>query len=149
MVTVLFLASFVALAAILISAYVLTRRDRTRAIAPARELQRKHGLYAERRPTIHLDAERVPQHLRHLIPLAETWGIGDDIIRNDFIAKASDSDKRALHDAFYGPYEQVTSWLDSLRGQAMTKEAEAFMYAQLALDEMGYYILEEKQRARK
>jgi hypothetical protein len=149
MVTVILLASFVALAAILISAYVLTRRQRTRGFAPASELQRKHGLYAESRPTIQLDAERVPQHLRHLISLAETWGIGDDIIRNDFIAKASDSDKRALHDAFYGPYEQITSWLDSLRGQAMTKEAEAFMHTQEALDEMGYYILEEKQRDRK
>jgi hypothetical protein len=146
MVTVLFLASFVALAAILISAYVLTRRERTRGIAPASELQRRHGLYAENRPAIQLDAERVPQHLRHLIPLAETWGIGDDIIRNDYIAKASDTDKRALHDAFYGPYEEVTHWLDSFRGGAMSEEAEAFMYAQVALDEMGYYILEEKAR---
>src|SRR5206468_8632109 len=100
-----------------------------------------HGLYSENRPEIHLDADQVPRELRHLIPLVETWGIGDDIIRNDFIAKASEGDKRALHDAFYGPYEQVTSWLATFRGQAMTTEAEAFMYTQEALDEMGYYIV--------
>jgi hypothetical protein len=59
--TVLLIAATVALGAILCSAYVLTRRDRKSAIAPASELQR---------------------------------GIGDDIIRNDYIDKASEAEKR-------------------------------------------------------
>jgi hypothetical protein len=142
------LAAVLGLVAVLAAAWALTRRDRASGIAPASELQRKYALYAENRPVIHLDVERVPPHLRHLIPLAEKWGIGDDIIRNDYIAKASDAEKRELHDGFYAPFEQITGWVDSFGNEPMTDEGEAFMYAQMALDEMGYYILEEKARWR-
>jgi hypothetical protein len=93
-----------------------------------------------------LDAGRVPLHLRHLLPLVEKWGIGDDGLRNERIERADPAEKRELHDAFYGPYEQITEWLASFGKEALPAEAAAFMYAQLALDEMGYYILEEKQQ---
>lgn len=134
--------------ALVCSVYVVTR-SRGRDIAPAAELQRRHGLYAENRPVIRLDPGRVPASLRLLVPLAEKWGIGDDIIRNDCVDQASDAEKRELHDAFYGPYERITEWLDGFGGRPLTEEALAFMYAQKALDEMGHYILEEKQRDRK
>lgn len=152
MTTLLLIAAAGALVGVLWTAYVVSRRrapaSRSR-IAPASELQREYGLYAENRTVIRLDADRVPSHLRHLIRLAEKWGIGDDIIRNDYIAKASELEKRELHDAFYEPYERITAWLGGFRAGPMTEEAEAFMYAQMALDEMGYYILEEKERDRR
>jgi hypothetical protein len=142
------IAVFALLAFMVLGGWALTRRDRASAIAPAGELQRKYGLYAKNRPVVRLDAEQVPSRLRPLVPLAEKWGIGDDIIRNDYIAKTSDAEKRELHDAFYGPFEEITQWLDSFGKESMTEEGEAFMYAQMALDEMGYYILEEKARER-
>ena len=73
-------------------------------------------------------------------------GIGDDIIRNDCVDKASEAEKRELHDALYEPYEEITAWLNGFGSGSMPDEAEAFMYMQEALDEMGYYILEEKRR---
>lgn len=150
MITLLLIAAAGALVGILSSVYILSRRaaGASSEIAPASDLQRKYGLYAENRPVIRLSPEQVPSHLRHLIPLAEKWGIGDDIIRHDYIAKASKTEKRELHDAFYEPYERITAWLGGFRANPMAEEAEAFMYAQMALDEMGYYILEEKQRER-
>jgi CDP-glycerol glycerophosphotransferase (TagB/SpsB family) len=144
----LVLAVALGLAAGLISVWVQIRRGRLSGIAPASVLQRKYRLYAENRPVIQLDPEQVPVHLRHLIPLAEKWGIGDDIIRNDYIEQASDIEKRELHDAFYEPFEQITEWLGTFEKGSLTEEAEAFMYAQGALDEMGYYILDEKARGR-
>jgi hypothetical protein len=140
----LVLAVALGFAAGLIPVWVRIRRSRLSGIAPASELQRKHRLYAENRPVIQLDPEQVPAHFRHLIPLAEKWGIGDDIIRNDCIERASDAEKRELHDAFFEPFEQITEWLGTFEKGSLTEEAEAFMYAQGALDEMGYYILEEK-----
>lgn len=93
---------------------------------------------------VRLDQARVPAHLRHLVPLAEKWGIGDDGIRNERVDKASTAERRELHDAFYEPFEQITEWLNSFGKSELPAEAVAFMYAQLALDEMGYFILEEK-----
>jgi hypothetical protein len=139
----------VAALAFLIGASDFVRRARARRdIAPASDLQRHFGLYAENRPVIHLDPALVPSDLRHLIPLAEKWGIGDGIIRTDLIYKSSDSEKRELHDALYEPFERITEWLDSFAGRPLSEEAEAFMHMQGALDEMGFYISEEKRATR-
>jgi hypothetical protein len=135
--------------AFLMGAYEFVQRARARRdIAPASDLQRHFGLYAGNRPVIHLDPALVPSDLRHLIPLAEKWGIGDDIIRTDLIDKSSDSEKRDLHDALYQPFERITEWLDSFAGSPLSAEAEAFMYLQGVLDEMGIYISEEKRATR-
>lgn len=138
----------IALVAFLIGAYDFIRRARLRRdIAPGSDLQKRFGLYAERRPILKLDPANVPTHLRHIIPLAEKWGIGDDIIRNDLIDKSSDAAKCELRDALYEPLERITAWINSFADRPLSPEAEAFMYMQTALDEMGYYILEEKRAA--
>jgi len=83
---------------ILVVAIILARRWRKKMevyseIAPAHVLQKHFNLFAENRPTIILDSNKVPDDLRHLIPLAEKWGIGDDIIRCDFEGKATYEEK--------------------------------------------------------
>lgn len=137
MVTGLLLAVLAGVAASLVSVWLRIRQNPRSAIAPAGELQRKYGLYAENRPIITLDPEKVPGAFRHLIPLAEKWGIGDDLIRNDYIDKASEAEKRELQDAFFARSQQITAWLETFESGTLTEEGEAFMYAQIALDEMG------------
>lgn len=106
-------------------------------IAPAHLLQRKYGLYAENRPAIRLDPEKVPVHLRRLIPFAEEWGIGDDIIRSDYERKASIERKRAFYRALSrDDQEAVRKWLDTFPPDSLTEEAAAFMYMALAHDEI-------------
>lgn len=58
-------------------------------ILPAGEMREKSGLIADNRPAVRLEPANVPEPLRHLIPLAERYGISDDLIRADFVAKAS------------------------------------------------------------
>jgi hypothetical protein len=140
--------ALIAVVAVFIGAYDYVRRARSRrGIASSSAIQKHFGLYAENRPLLHLDPVQVPAELRHLVPLAETWGIGDDIIRNDLINKSSSGEKRELHDSLYAPFERITEWLASFTERPLSAEAEAFMYMQTALDEMGYYILEEKRAA--
>ena len=116
-----------------------TRRGLTvpSPILPASELQRQYGLYAENRPAIRLNPERVPVHLRNLIPLAETWGIGDDVIRFDFEQRASEDAKRALVASLGDRIDDVQEWLRSQpAGSEMSQEAAAFMYLLSAWDEV-------------
>ena len=109
-------------------------------IAPAHVLQEKYGLYAENRPEVNISPERVPQNLRDLIPIAEKWGINDDIIRDDFEENASQEDKDDFVAALKGRTKDVTRWLDSLaEGQPMSDEAAHFMFMLEALDEMGLW----------
>ncbi len=68
-------------------------------ILPAGEMRDKYGLYAENRPTIRLDPLKVPERLRQLIPLAEQFGISDDLIREDVVAKTPPAEVAAAREA--------------------------------------------------
>jgi hypothetical protein len=112
------------------------RRPWRSEIAPADVLQRRYNLYAENRPVIRLDATRVPVHLRDLIPLAEKWGIGDDIIRFDFIETSAAADQQELLREVGPWFDEVEAWLATADPGAMSDEMEAFMYMTTAWDEV-------------
>lgn len=82
--------------------------------------------------------EEVPEDLRPLVPLALQWGIGDDLLRNDVVNRASAAEKRALLGAFGPHLARINAWLDSFCDRPMTEEATAFMYMRLTLDEMDF-----------
>jgi hypothetical protein len=108
-------------------------------VLPAAEMKEQSGLVAEDRPILRLDSGKVPADLQDLIPYAEKWGIGGDISRSDFQGKAADSEKQALQAALKGRNARITAWLDEQSADGMSEEAAAFMYMQLALDEMGLW----------
>lgn len=83
-----------------------------------------------------LNANNVPEDLRHLVPLAERWGIGDDVDRNAAVDRATPAERQELERAIAPSDARITAWLDSFRQQPMTDEAASFMYMQLALEEM-------------
>jgi hypothetical protein len=83
-----------------------------------------------------LDAAKVPADLRDLVPYAQRWGIGDDVARSERIQKASAAERSELRAAFGRRQARITAWLDSFGQGAMPDEAAAFMYTQLAIEEM-------------
>lgn len=83
-----------------------------------------------------LNPEQVPADLRHLVPLAEKWGIGDDLDRNAKVESSTPAEREELRAAIMPLHSRITAWLDSFGRGAMTDEAAAFMYMQLALDEL-------------
>src|SRR4051794_32295543 len=80
-------------------------------VGPAGELQKKHGLTAENRPTIVLDPAKVPDGLRKLIPLAARFGVSDDLIRADVLSKTSAKDLRAMRRAVAAKDDAFDEWL--------------------------------------
>jgi hypothetical protein len=83
-----------------------------------------------------LDPEQVPADLRHLVPIAERWGIGDDVDRNAKVDRATAAERQELQTALEPHNARITAWLDSFGQGPMSDEAAAFMYMQLALTEM-------------
>lgn len=83
-----------------------------------------------------LNPEQVPEDLRHLVPLAEKWGIGDDVDRNAKVESSTPAERNELRAAITPASSSITTWLDSFGKEAMSNEAAAFMYMQLALEEM-------------
>jgi hypothetical protein len=83
-----------------------------------------------------LNAENVPADLRHLVALAQRWGIGDDVDRNAAVDRATAAERAELEQAISPVDARITAWLNSFGQQPMPDEAAAFMYMQLALEEM-------------
>ena len=101
-----------------------------------REATRDQGSSNAAQAVPPLNADKVPSDLRDLVPLAQRWGIGDDVARSEQVQKATDADRSALRAAFGPRQAQITAWLDSFGQGAMPEEAAAFMYTQLAIEEM-------------
>ena len=83
-----------------------------------------------------LDQEQVPADLRHLVPMAERWGIGDDVDRVAKGDRSTDAERKELETALEPHHARITAWLNSFGQGHMPDEAAAFMYMQLALEEM-------------
>ena len=84
-----------------------------------------------------LDSTQVPADLRHLVPLAERWGIGDDVDRAAQVDQSTAAEREELRAALLPYQAQITAWLDSFGQGVMSDEAAAFMYMQLAVEEMA------------
>lgn len=84
-----------------------------------------------------IDASRVPEDLRSLVPIVQEWGIGDDVDRGRKVDGATAEEKQKLRDALAPHQDRITAWLNSFGQNVMPDEAAAFMYTQLALEEIN------------
>jgi len=109
-------------------------------IAPAdafRAAYAPDAIAAARTP---LDPAKVPASLRGLVPLAEYWGIGDDVLREMMQERGSPAKKKAMADAVAPHNAAITAWLSGLcTDEPMSDEAAAFMYMQLGLTELELF----------
>lgn len=92
------------------------------------------------RKHMNLEPANVPIEFRGLLPLAVTWGIGDDAIRGDVVDAATEADKRDLVTALNGKLGAIDRWITSFPEVSMSREAEAFMYLCEAVEELGLDI---------
>lgn len=67
---------------------MIGRNDESELLT-VRELLERYRLL-EYEPTVaRLDARKVPERLRHLIPYAQIWGVADDTLREILVRRAS------------------------------------------------------------
>ena len=105
-------------------------------VLPAGEMRRKYGLYAENRPLIKLDPRRVPEPLQKLIPLAEKFGISDDLIREDFFAKTPKRELTQLKRTLEEHDDLLDEWLagPEADGPEFSNEYVAFSAMRMGVD---------------
>jgi hypothetical protein len=80
------------------------------SVAQVRQLYRLWGIRAEE---AEFDAADVPDSLRHLIPLARVWGVGDDVLRDDMRRAADPEALRELKRAVLEVEDELDVWLTS------------------------------------
>jgi hypothetical protein len=65
--------------------------------------------YADERGVV-IREDHVPESLRHLLPLARIWCIGDDVERGEFMSAASREEKARLVMTVSPHFEALTEW---------------------------------------
>ena len=105
-------------------------------VLPAGEMRAKYGLTTENRPTIRLDPAKVPVALRALVPLAEQFGIGDDLIRQDVVANMPPSVVEAMRQVVEAHAVAFDEWLagPEADGPTFSDEYIAFSNLRMAAD---------------
>jgi hypothetical protein len=83
-----------------------------------------------------LDPAKVPPGLRHLIPLAERYGIADDLDREDMVLASSPEELAELKAAIARHDDQLDDWLAGPEADAPPFSAEylAFSATRMAAD---------------
>ena len=100
------------------------------------QMRQKYYPSDEQRPEIQLDSSRVPQQLRHLVPIAEKWGISDDLLRLDAVRKANPSNYLSLSELFESTMICYNEWLAGPEADSETPSIEylAFTHLRMAAD---------------
>jgi hypothetical protein len=84
-----------------------------------------------------LDPTKAPESCVHLIPLAERWGIGNDVEREDLVWSANPEELQVLVDAIRGlPDDGMFDWLAGPESYSTTPTDEylAFTCMTMAYD---------------
>lgn len=112
--------------------------DKPYELGAVGEMRVKYGLSAANRPVIRLDPENVPENLRHLVPYAEYWGVGDDLIRDDVIRTAPAEMREDLKRIMQAHDVLLNEWLAGPESYSQSPSAEylAFSNMRMAADAM-------------
>jgi hypothetical protein len=100
------------------------------------EMRKKYYWPDEEPPKVYLSPDKVPEMLRCLIPLAERWGISDDILRSDANRKASADEIEYLKAAVRRFDNELDDWLAGPEASSPnhTSEYLAFSNMRMAAD---------------
>ena len=88
-----------------------SKKNDSSEVMPACEMRQKYDLVSENSPTIKLDPASVPKALRDLIPLAERFGVSDDLKREDLFEKTAESELSKLKRRLEKYEDELDDWL--------------------------------------
>ena len=83
-----------------------------------------------------IDSQRVPVSLRHLIPLAQKFGVSDDLARETIVSSASKAEIEALKQAVQANDALLDTWLagPEAAGPCLSNEYISFSAMRMAAD---------------
>jgi hypothetical protein len=105
-------------------------------LQPVGEMRKKYYRPDEEPLVLKLSSENVPEPLRDLIPIAERWGISDDILRLDAVRKASPKEIQELQEIVKQFDDLLDDWLAGREASSPNPTAEylAFSNMRMAAD---------------
>ena len=79
--------------------------------SPLAQMKRDYPDFLSSERKGRLNPANVPPGLRHYVPLAEVWGLTDDLDREDLVARAPDVAKQHLARSIEEIDDELDKWL--------------------------------------
>jgi hypothetical protein len=115
---------------------MMSEQERRFEVFSVGHMRAKYYTDGEKPPKIRLDPRNVPVALQPLIPLAEKWGISDDILRGDHLASASLEEVAELRKTVAAHEDELDLWLagPEAKQPPFSSEYLAFTNMRMAAD---------------
>jgi hypothetical protein len=81
---------------------------------------------------VKLDPDRVPVKLHPLIPLAEKWGISDDVAREHLVGQLDESERESIRESIESYSSDIWDWLGGENAMELCQEKEYIAFSCLA-----------------
>jgi hypothetical protein len=114
----------------------MSEKEKRFEVLSVGEMRKKYYRPDEQPPQIRLNPQHVPEALRVLIPLAEKWGISDDILRLDAVDRAPPAEVADLKKIIAQYDDLFDEWLAGPEARNPKPSAEylAFSNMRMAAD---------------
>jgi hypothetical protein len=101
------------------------------------EVRHRYRLAGIKAESVDFDESEVPDSLKHLIPLARVWGVGDDVLREDMVEAADPAALKEVKSAVTASKQDLRNWLSSPAALAKLSPAYlAFTNLRMVADEV-------------
>jgi hypothetical protein len=101
------------------------------------DMRNKYYWPDEQPPVVPIAFEKVPEQLRPLIPLAERWGISDDMLRSDARCKALPEEIAYLKEAIRRFDNELDHWLAGPEASSATPSQEYLAFSNMRMAAAG------------
>ena len=100
------------------------------------EMRTRYYRSGERPREFQLTAANIPENLRHLVAVAEKWGISDDMLRADVVRKADAAEIADLKRVVREHEDAIDEWLagPEAHSRSPSQEYLAFTHMRMAAD---------------
>lgn len=110
------------------------REDRSSfEVVSVGEARARFGFGPDQRPILRLDPQRVPPNLHDLIPLAEKWGIADDLVREACASNAEAGELDELVKRVKMREDELDEWLAGPEAEVKDPSSEYVAFSALAM----------------
>ncbi len=106
-------------------------------VLPLEEMRRKYYWPDDRPRVVEFDPEKVPIAVRPLIPLAQKWGISDDILRLDTREQASAEEIKDLEQTVKRFEDDLDEWLAGPEASSRPKSPEYVAFSCMRMAAYG------------
>jgi hypothetical protein len=90
-------------------------------------LNKNNKVFKRKAPAIKINANKIPDNIKAVIPFLKKYSISDDSERGELVEQMSDGEKTTLKETIFPIMDEIEAYLDSFKNKTFTVEASLIL----------------------